>query len=76
MGRIYLRFIPITREKFEMSVIKSARGINRNDARQYVKNISYDWQQDDSLLMINRYFYIKGKKKIRYQKVSVDIKFL
>jgi hypothetical protein len=73
-GKIYLHFIPVNRKNYELSITKRSHGMNDNDARQYVKSIKYDWQQDDSLLLINRYFDIKGKKKVRDQEVSVDLK--
>ncbi len=73
-GKIYLHFIPVNRKNYELSITKRSHGMNDTDARQYVKSIKYDWQQDDSLLLINRYFDIKGKKKIRDQEVSVDLK--
>ncbi len=73
-GKIYLHFIPAKRENYELSITKRAHGMNDNDALKYTKNIEYDWQQDDSLLLLNRYFDIKGKKKVRDQEVSVDLK--
>lgn len=73
-GKIYLHFIPLNRKKYELSITKRAHGMNDADARQYVNMLEYNWQQDDSLLMLNRYFDIKGKKKIRKQEVSIDLK--
>ncbi len=73
-GKIYLHFIPANRKNYELSITKRAHGINDNDALKYAKNLEYDWQQDDSLLFLNRYFDIKGKKKVRDQEVSVDLK--
>ncbi|MCF6241371.1 MAG: PspC domain-containing protein [Bacteroidales bacterium] len=73
-GKIYLHFIPVNRKNYELSMVKRAHGMNDHDALKYIKNLKYDWQQDDSLLFINRYFDIEGKKKIRDQEVSVDLK--
>lgn len=73
-GKIYLHLIPANRKNYELSITKRARGMNDHDALKYIENLKYDWQQDDSLLILNRYFDITGKKKVRDQEVSVDLK--
>jgi hypothetical protein len=58
----------------EFSIVKTASGINDQDAIKYAKNIEYEWQQDDSLINLRRYFQIKGEQKIRNQRLNATLK--
>jgi len=61
-------------KKISLEIIKEARGMTKEEALKYAKNISYDWQQDDSLLIFNRYFQIDGLKKVRGQEINAYLK--
>lgn len=58
----------------ELLISKSSHGINNKEALKFAKNIYYDWQQNDSLLRFNRFFDIKGEKKIKDQELSATLK--
>jgi len=58
----------------EFSIYKFAQGINDQEAIKYAKNIEYDWQQDDSIIYLRRFFQIKGDKKIRDQRLNATLK--
>ncbi|MBN1251493.1 MAG: PspC domain-containing protein [Bacteroidales bacterium] len=60
--------------KTTIEVIKESRGMTKKQAYDYVKNINYDWLQNDSLLKFNSYFDISDVNKIRGQKVNVYLK--
>lgn len=58
----------------KLVISKSAHGINNNEALEFTKSIVYDWQQDDSVMHFDRYFNIKGDKKIRDQELNIYLK--
>lgn len=60
--------------KISLEIAKEARGMTKEEALKYAKNISYDWQQDDSLIIFNRYFKINGTKKVRDQELNIYLK--
>ncbi len=57
--------------KTKLEIVRESRGMTRDAAFDNAKNISYDWQQDDSLLVLNRYFKINGTKKVRDQELNI-----
>ncbi len=56
-----------------LNVKKYSNGADTEEALNFAKNIYYDWQQDDTVLYFNRYFNIKGEKKIHDQKLTVTL---
>jgi phage shock protein PspC (stress-responsive transcriptional regulator) len=60
-------------ETFRISVIKEARGKNSDEASDYATKIEFFHLQNDSVLMIDRYFSIQGPTVMRNQKVFIDI---
>ncbi len=58
----------------KLNIYKSSNGINSKEAMTLAKNIYYDWQQDDSVLYFNRYFEIRGEKKIRDQELIATLR--
>lgn len=57
--------------KTNMRIVRKSRGMTRDIAFENAKNLAYNWQQDDSLLIFNRYFQIKGKKTVRDQELNI-----
>jgi len=57
-----------------MSIVRESRGMTKDIAFDNIKDITYNWQQDDSLLTLNRYFQINGTKKIRDQELNIYLK--
>ena len=72
-GKAEIRFKPVSSGNYELSLVKRARGITDAKAGEFAENILYDWHQEDSLLILNPYFDIKGKKKIRVQEAIVNL---
>jgi phage shock protein PspC (stress-responsive transcriptional regulator) len=60
-------------ETFNIFVSKQARGKNPEEASQYAEKIEFFHLQNDSALMIDRYFSIQGPAVMRNQKVFIDI---
>jgi phage shock protein PspC (stress-responsive transcriptional regulator) len=58
-------------DKINLVISKESRGMTKDIAFENAKNLSYNWQQDDSLLILNRYFQINGKKTVRDQELNV-----
>ena len=73
-GRPRLKIKKSNEKSVELLIEKSSHGISSKEALTFAKNITYDWQQDDSVLYFNRYFDIKGEKKIRNQELYVTLK--
>ncbi|MEN8119317.1 MAG: PspC domain-containing protein [Bacteroidota bacterium] len=70
-GKPRLRINKSNNDKTKISIIRESRGMTKDIAFDNAKNISYDWQQDDSLLILNRYFQINGTKKVRDQELNI-----
>ena len=60
--------------EIKMSIVRESRGMTKDIAFDNIKDITYNWQQDDSLLTLNRYFQINGTKKIRDQELNIYLK--
>lgn len=58
-------------DKINLVITKESRGMTKDIAFENAKNLSYNWQQDDSQLILNRYFQINGKKTVRDQELNV-----
>ncbi len=70
-GKPRLRINKSDNHKISLKIVKEARGMNKEEALKYAKNVGYDWQQDDSLIIFNRYFQINGTKKVRDQELNI-----
>lgn len=73
-GKPRLHIFKSNNDKINLEINKEARGMTKEEAFKNAKNISYDWQQDDSLLIFNRYFQISGTKKVRDQELNVYLR--
>lgn len=73
-GKPRLFILKSDNDKYSLEILKEARGMTKEDALKHAKNLSYNWQQIDSLISLNRYFEIKETKKIRDQELNVYIK--
>lgn len=73
-GRPWLNIRRNDKSVVEISITKNANGINEEEALQLAKNIDYSWQQDDSVLFFSRYFNITGDKKVRDQRLDIELK--
>ncbi|WP_010664785.1 PspC domain-containing protein [Marinilabilia salmonicolor] len=60
-------------DAFEISIRKQARGKTGETALENASAIEFFYLQDDSVLMLDRYFSIQKPALIRNQKVIVDI---
>jgi hypothetical protein len=58
----------------EFYIVKKSHGINEQDAIKNAKNIEYEWQQDDSVLYLRRFFQLVGERKLRNQKLYATLK--
>jgi len=74
MGKPRLHIEKSESKKMTLEIYKSANGMTSNKAGKYLKSISYDWQQNDSLLKFDSRFNISGNKKIRDQRVDMYLK--
>ena len=71
-GKPDLHIYKSDNNKISLRVSKSARGMTKEAASKTIKNINYSWQQDDSLLLLNRYFNINDTK-VRDQELNIDL---
>lgn len=60
-------------EAFKITVEKNARGKNSETALKNANNIEYFFLQNDSLLMLDRYFSVQNKSLMRGQQVNVIV---
>lgn len=61
-------------DSFQVVILKSAWGPDKKEANIAAKNITYDFTQKDSLLVLNSYFDISENDKFRGQNVKIIIK--
>ena len=59
--------------EIKMSIERESRGMTKDIAIDHIKDITYDWQLDDSLLLLNRYFQINETKKVRDQELNIHL---
>ena len=66
--------IVITRgDELKITVKKKARGYSREDARKNAEYTEYYFQQNDSVLLLDKYFTLGDQAMIRRQEVKVII---
>ena len=71
-GKPDLHIYKSDNSKISLRISKNARGMTKEAASKTIKNINYSWQQDDSLLLLNRYFNINDTK-VRDQELNIDL---
>lgn len=72
-GKPHVRIVA-SDDSLGVFVIKTARGIEKNDAAKRAKNISYSLEQKDSALVVDKYYSFPALDKFRKQEVEVLIK--
>lgn len=60
-------------KNFEISIRKKSRGRNSEEALKNAERIEYFFLQDDSLLLLDRYFSIQNPGILRNQTIEVNI---
>ena len=60
-------------EQFIVQIRKSARGRSREGARDYANDLKYNFQQNDSMLVFDPYFF-PDDNKWRNQEVMITLK--
>lgn len=74
LGYARLDIVPSEADSFQVVVIKSAHGPNREEANLLARNIAYEFKQRDSLITFNNYFDISDNDKFRAQDVKIILK--
>jgi len=73
-GKPNVRIIASETDSLDVFIIKSASGIEKTEAAKRAKNISYSLQQQDSLILIDKYYSFPGGDKFRKQEAEVLVK--
>nr|WP_321453736.1 PspC domain-containing protein [uncultured Carboxylicivirga sp.] len=60
-------------DKFEVSITKTARGMNEDDAEFNAQTTEYYWAQNDSIIYLDRTYVIGDKALARKQEVYINI---
>jgi len=68
------KFIPSDSSNYSVVITRSSHGSSILQARQKAQTITYQVQQQDSVLHINNYFNLPAREKWRNQKVRVAFK--
>jgi len=74
IGYPRIKIIPGDTTGYSLSIIKTSRGKNINDAKSKAGNIKYNCTQKDSILILNDIFSIPLSDKWRNQKVTLVLK--
>lgn len=61
-------------DDFLLLIKKQARGSNTEDAQENVKTIDYNFQVNDSTLVLDPYYFLKDQAKWRDQEVTMTLK--
>ena len=59
---------------FELIEKRSSHGSNRQEARELASNILFNWEQKDSLLVVDNYFTLPASDKFRIQELELILK--
>ncbi|HEY1037822.1 MAG TPA: PspC domain-containing protein, partial [Bacteroidia bacterium] len=73
-GAAQVNIVESETDSFEVYIIKRANGLEKKQAMDRAKNITYSIKQKDSLLIIDPLFAIENKEKLRAQEVTVLVK--
>jgi phage shock protein PspC (stress-responsive transcriptional regulator) len=74
LGYARLDIVPSETDTFQLVVVKTAHGANREEANNLARNISYEFTQRDSAIVFNNYFDIPDNDKFRAQDVKIILK--
>jgi phage shock protein PspC (stress-responsive transcriptional regulator) len=74
LGHAQLNIIKSQTDKFELVIVKEAKGSDRHRASERAKNISYVVSQNDSLLEFDNLFKVMDADKFRAQDISIILK--
>lgn len=61
-------------DNFEIKIRKKARGSSREKAAENAREINYQWNQTDSLLVFDQFFTLANESKWRNQKLQITVK--
>ncbi len=67
--RIYI----VKGDFLKVIVVKKARGLNEEDAIRNAEFTEYYWQQNDSVILLDKYFTLGDQALIRNQEVTITI---
>ncbi len=74
VGYARLNILQASGDKFELYVIKKARGVDKRAAAERAKVITYKITQDDSTIVFNEIFTVAANEKFRKQDIEVILK--
>lgn len=74
LGHAQLNIIKSSTDKFELVIVKEAKGGEKLTASERAKNITYKVMQTDSLLEFDNLFEVTNADKFRAQDVTVILK--
>jgi len=74
IGKPKLHIEKSENNKIYLEIVKTTNGMSKDKANNYLKNVSYNWQQNDSILKFESRFNISGERKVRDQRVDIYLK--
>lgn len=74
VGKASLNILPSPTDKFEMYIVKKARGEDKRTALDRAKTIEYKITQNDSIISFDELFTVGNNEKFRAQDVQIIIK--
>ncbi|HPF50268.1 MAG TPA: PspC domain-containing protein [Draconibacterium sp.] len=74
VGKPELDVVRSSTDDFVINVKYVSRGKSREDAKENCKEIEYQFNQTDSTLVFDPYFFLGGKEKWRNQEVYITVK--
>ncbi|MGE5428427.1 MAG: PspC domain-containing protein [Methylococcaceae bacterium] len=74
VGRPHLNLESTDGKEFVVNIKRKARGSNRDEIQQSLKQIQYEVKSQDSTLVLNPYFTLSEKARWRDQEVQVTVK--
>jgi phage shock protein PspC (stress-responsive transcriptional regulator)/predicted Zn-ribbon and HTH transcriptional regulator len=73
-GRPHLNLESTDGNEFVVNIKRRARGSNRDEIQESIKQIQYDIKSQDSILVLSPYFTLSDNARWRDQKVQVTVK--
>lgn len=74
IGYARLNILQASGDKFELYIIKKARGVDKRAAAERAKLITYNVSQGDSTIVFNEIFTVAANEKFRKQDIEVILK--
>jgi phage shock protein PspC (stress-responsive transcriptional regulator) len=74
VGYAQLNILPASGDKFELYIIKKARGADKRAAVERAKMIDYKIIASDSAILFNEIFTVAANEKFRVQEIEVILK--